>query len=347
LEEASCGQSDPTSQENKLKSKAFRIISISILVLLILVLGTAITGVIARSSLAKRYPAPGQLVEMGGYTMHINCMGQGSPTVILEAGKGDFSLTWAYVQPEIAETTHVCSYDRAGYGWSEPSPYSRTASAEVEELHRLLVNANIQGPYVLVGHSLGGMLVRMYAHEYPDEVVGMVLVDSLHEELPLRLPEIIDKGNQIAIRQLRTLTVLSSTGIMTLAPQSIPNFGLPDDAYVQYQAIMATTGFFGTSGAETAAERDSVTGAHALQMTSFGDMPLIVLSRGRWEPFTFFSDAENQQYWDGWQATQSELVSLSSEGKQVIAEQSGHFIQLDQPDLVIDAIQEVVEAICQ
>jgi pimeloyl-ACP methyl ester carboxylesterase len=327
-----------------LKPKAFRVISISVLVLLILVLGTAIVGAIARSNLARKYSVPGELVDMGGYRMHINCLGQGSPTVLLEAGKGDFSLTWTYVQPEIAKSTRVCSYDRAGYGWSESGPSPRTASTEVEELHTLLVNANIQGPYVLVGHSLGGMLVRMYAHQYSDEVVGMVLVDSLHEELPIRLPEIINSGNQIAIRQLRTLAFLNSTGIIALVPQSIPNFGLPDDAYAQSQAIMATTVFFETSIAETAAESESVTEAHDMQMTSFGDMPLIVLSRGRWEPFTFFSDAENQQYWEGWQATQSELASLSSEGKQIIAEQSGHFIQLEQPDLVIDAIQEVMDA---
>jgi len=327
-----------------LKSKAFRIISISILALLILLLGTAIAGAIARSNLSNKYPAPGQQVDMGGYTMHINCIGQGSPTVLLEAGKGDFSLTWTHVQPEIAKSTRVCSYDRAGYGWSEASPYPRTASTEVEELHTLLVNASVQGPYVLVGHSLGGMLVRMYAHEHPDEVVGMVLVDSLHEEFPNRLPEVIDEGNHIAIRQLRTLAILSSTGIIALVPQSIPNFGLPDDAYAQSQAVMATTSFFETSIAETTAESESVAEAHVMQMTSFGDMPLIVVSRGRWDPFSFFSDTENQQYWEGWQATQSELAQLSSEGKQIIAEQSGHFIQLEQPDLVIDAIQEVVEA---
>ena len=90
----------------------------------------------------------------------------------------DYSATWIYVQPEVAKTTRVCSYDRAGYGWSDPSPYPRTANWRVEELHTLLVNASIQGPYVLVGHSLGGMLARVYAHNYQDEVIGMVLVDS-------------------------------------------------------------------------------------------------------------------------------------------------------------------------
>jgi len=105
--------------------------------------------------------------------MHIYCTGQGSPTVILEAGMGDSSLIWSTIQPEIANSTRVCSYDRAGYGWSEESPFPRIANTQVEELHKLLVNASIQGPYVMVGHSLGGMIVRMYAHNYPNDVNGV------------------------------------------------------------------------------------------------------------------------------------------------------------------------------
>src|SRR3989337_877218 len=157
-----------------MKAKAFRIISILLLVVLLLALGTAIAGAIAKSNLAKQYPAPGQLVDVGGYKMHINCTGQGSPTVILAAGSLEYSLFLALVQPDVARFTRVCSYDRAGYGWSEPSPHPRTANTMVEELHTLLVNAKVEGPYVLVGHSLGGMHMRVVAHNYPDEVVGLI-----------------------------------------------------------------------------------------------------------------------------------------------------------------------------
>src|SRR3989304_2698045 len=142
-----------------MKTKIRRIISIVMLIVLILVLGTGIAGAIAKSNLAKQYPAPGQLVDVGGYKMHIHCTGQGSPTVILEAGSAEFSVNWAKVHPEVATFTRVCSYDRAGFGWSEPSPHPRTADKMTEELHALLVNAKIQGPYVLVGHSIGGLLV--------------------------------------------------------------------------------------------------------------------------------------------------------------------------------------------
>src|SRR5205823_10320911 len=101
--------------------------------------------------------------------MHLNCAGQGHPTVILEAGLNDFSVIWTVVQREVATFARVCSYDRAGFGWSEPSPQPRTGTTMAHELHTLLVTADVKPPYVLVGHSFGGALVRLYAHEYPNE----------------------------------------------------------------------------------------------------------------------------------------------------------------------------------
>jgi pimeloyl-ACP methyl ester carboxylesterase len=327
-----------------MKTKVVRIISVMILVVLILALGTLMAGAIAKSNLAKKYPAPGQLVDVGGYKMHINCTGQGSPTVILGAGTADFSTTWAYVQPEVAKITRVCAYDRAGLGWSEPSPFPRTASTTVRELHSLLVNAGIPGPYVLVGHSLGGMHMRLYAHNYPDDVVGLVQVDSLHEDQPIRDPE-YTKVNQDDAKQFRLFALLNSTGIMALAPQSIPNLGLPADAYAQWQADLATTAYFKTTLAEIDAQKEDCAEVRALKITGFGNMPLTVLSAGHGEVIASLSGAGNQQRREVWQALQSELAALSSEGKQIIAEQSGHMIQLDQPDLVIEAVREMVDAI--
>lgn len=326
------------------KNKLFRISSIIVLVILVLVLVILAAGTVAKSNLAKGHPAPGQLVDVGGYKLHIHCMGEGSPTVILEAGFGESSSSWLFIQPEAAKTTRACSYDRAGYGWSDPSPHPRTASWRVEELHTLLVNANVQGPYVLVGHSLGGMLVRVYAHIYPDEVVGMVLMDSMHEEQYERLPRakssIPDQG-----QQFRMLGALSSTGFMALAPQAIPSQGFPDEVFAQYKVAWATTGHLTAAAAEINAMLESTAEVRALQITSFGDLPLSVLSQGVYIPNSALSEAENQQYWDEWQAMQSELVALSSMSKQIIAEQSGHQIQFDQPDLVIDAVREMVDEI--
>jgi len=132
------------------------------------------------------YPPPGELVDVGGHTLHINCVGEGSPTVILESGSGANSTAWANIQPELADTTRVCAYDRAGTGWSEPGPGPGEPQQIAGELHTLLGNAGIDGPYVLVGHSFGGLYVLRYADLYPEEVEGMVLVDSSHPEQSAR-----------------------------------------------------------------------------------------------------------------------------------------------------------------
>src|SRR5713226_519244 len=149
-----------------------------LLVLVILLVLLAAAGLlyqgIASGVDASRYPAPGKLIDVGGYRLHINCTGTGSPTVILDAGLGGTSLDWSKVQPAVAHFTRVCSYDRAGYGWSDTGPGPRTSQQIVKELHLLLMHAQISGPYILVGHSLGGLNMRLYAYRYPGEVAGMV-----------------------------------------------------------------------------------------------------------------------------------------------------------------------------
>src|SRR5215204_4461492 len=145
-------------------------------------LGFVVAGAIYQSIATERaeraYPPPGEMVDVGGYRLHINCVGQGSPTVLLDAGSGGFSAQWVRVQREVSETTRVCAYDRAGMGWSEMGPDPRDAQQITSELHTLLGKAGIEGPYVLVGHSYGGMYMQTYAARYPDEVAGVALVDS-------------------------------------------------------------------------------------------------------------------------------------------------------------------------
>src|SRR5919199_6834172 len=148
-------------------------------------LGLALVGYMyepmAEAADAKAYPPPGQMVDVGGYRLHINCTGTGSPTVVIDGGWGDWSASWSsWVQPEVARTTRVCTYDRAGMGWSEAGPLPRTAEHFAHELHTLLHNAHVLGPYVLVGHSFGGLPVRVFAHEYAAEVAGVVLIESMH-----------------------------------------------------------------------------------------------------------------------------------------------------------------------
>jgi pimeloyl-ACP methyl ester carboxylesterase len=294
---------------------------------------TYVAGVYAKSKLMRENLPPGQLTNVGGYNMHLYCSGIGGPTVILEAGLNDFHVSWSKVQAEIAKDTRVCSYDRAGLGWSEANPHPRTSEVMTEELHTLLVNSGIEGPYILVGHSFGGIIVRLFAQNYPDEVAGMVLVDSAHEEQVTRLPFLKDSADEF-IGQFRTLSAMSSFGLMALSPATIPNRGFPDIAYKQYQAVLATTDYFDASIAESTAFYSNISPTNAAKL---GDLPLIVLSHG-------LPDLDNDAvvFEQEWIKMQSELANLSSNSRQIIAKQSGHYIQLDEPNLVIDAVRELV-----
>ena len=309
--------------------------------MLTLVVATWITGVVFKYNNLKQNPAPGQLVDVNGYKMHIYCTGKGSPTVILAAGLDDFSIFWSKVQPEVAKSTRVCSYDRAGLGWSEARPDLRTSENMVKELHTLLISAKIEGPYLLVGHSFGGALTRLYAHDYPDEVIGMILVDAAPDELFIRVTS-WKNAIEGKLGLYRTLAPMSSFGLLTFTLGSIPGRGLPDDAMAQYRAIAVSTDYFQTGVLENEAFESNLAEVRAANV-NLGDIPLIVLSRGYWDPIPGFSDAENQQAWQMWQEMQVKLLSLSTDSRQIIATESEHHIQLQQPELVIDAIFDVIK----
>ncbi len=316
------------------------------LVAIVLLLGAK-----AKGDLKAKYPPPGQLVDVGGYRLHIDCQGNGSPTVVLEAGLSETSLMWALVQPQIATMTRVCAYDRAGLGWSDASPKPRTAEIMVDELHTLLKNANIQGPYVMVGHSTGGMLVRYYTHAYPAEVVGMVLVDAQHEEQFLRLSEArqqtVKQSFAQADQSLPLFRVLTTTGIGALVPPiaaMTDNPKLPSPAREILSALMLSDPrFIVAQTAETDAIFESLAQVQRAHITSLGNIPLIVLYHGINDAGVPGMTPEEDQQW--WQGLQTELAALSPQGKLVQAKQSGHHIQLDQPQVVIDAVQQVLAAV--
>src|SRR5688572_2906899 len=174
----------PTGQASPWNRRARRLLVwLGGIVAVLLGLGLVGAGYesVAEAADARAYPPPGQLVDVGGYRLHINCVGTGSPTVVIDAGWGDWSAVWSsWVQPAAAQTTRVCTYDRAGYGYSEAGPLPRTSERFAQELHTLLQEAQVPGPYVLVGHSLGGALVRVFAQQYAAEVAGVVLIDSMN-----------------------------------------------------------------------------------------------------------------------------------------------------------------------
>ena len=159
----------------------------------------------ACSSSLPASPSPGNLVNVGGYDMYLYCAGTGTPTVIMESGYNDNSGTWSLVQPEVAKFTRVCVYDRAGLGQSDPAPEPHDSYQIIKELHSLLTNAGIEKPYVLVGHSLGGIYMRLFADNYPEEVVGLVLVDSAHVDDPKRCKEILPPESLNESESLRSI----------------------------------------------------------------------------------------------------------------------------------------------
>jgi pimeloyl-ACP methyl ester carboxylesterase len=165
----------------------------ALLGLLTLLLALAATGAlyqaVATAIDRRSFAPPGRMIDLGGYRMHISCTGQGSPTVVLEAGGGVSSGVWAWIQPEIARQTRVCTYDRAGIGWSEQGPHPRDAGSIAQELHTLLQRAGESEPFVLAGHSLGGQYALMFAERYPEEIAGLVLIDALHADTNYRTPQ--------------------------------------------------------------------------------------------------------------------------------------------------------------
>lgn len=299
---------------------------------------------IGQSLDARDYPAPGTLVDVGGYRLHLYRSGAGAVPVVLEAGSGGGVLDWYKVQPELAKWTQVISYDRAGMGWSETSAAPRSSAQSVQELHTLLVKAAIPTPYVLVGHSLGGLNMQLYAMQYPDEVAGLVLVDSSHVEMASRKEFSVG-----AFAWPTTVRVLASLGLVRLLNQlnDWDNLRKPSDlgpgsvADIEHQSSMlySHTGHLVTMSSELAAlpaSSDQVRSA-ALQL---GDKPLFVLSQGG-QPNPSPERRVIETIWNQWQA---DLLSRSRNAKQVIAERSGHYIHQDRPDLVVQAIAQTVAA---
>ncbi len=301
--------------------------------MMLALIGLALVGYLyeplAEAADAKAYPPPGQLVDVGGYRLHINCTGTGSPTVVIEAGLGDWSTGWGFVQPEVAKTTRVCTYDRAGWGWSEEGPLPRDAAQFAKELHTLLQNAEVPGPYVLVGHSLGGLGVRVFVHDYASEVAGVVLIDSMTPQQ--FTPSEIEAQTQTDTpsKPFSIPAILARFGIVRLLarPLGIMPSGTPDEAAYFSRLVRPQS-------AQTLTNESQgmpAAGAEATAVTTFGDLPLIVLT-ARLNPL------------QGWQEWQTELLQLSSNSQQFFAE-SDHSIQFEKPDAAVTAILKMVELV--
>jgi pimeloyl-ACP methyl ester carboxylesterase len=308
-----------------------------VVVLLALAGAGAIYQAIAAELAERAYPPPGEMVDVGGYSLHINCVGQGSPTVVLDAGSGGFSAQWVRVQREVSGTTRVCAYDRAGMGWSEMGPEPRDARQITSELHTLLSKADIDGPYVLVGHSFGGLYMQTYANRYPDEVAGVALVDSSTElDQFSQRPEARDsyepqKQRSAVGSQLVRLGVSlpARLGVVRLLSKLDPaSPQLPPQQREQIDALTPSTRQVTTSALEFLAPTQT------RRLGSLGNKPLAVVTAGESEP--------------SWLKRQDELATLSSNSIHRVVKGATHeslLYERSDSQASSAAIDEVVAAV--
>jgi pimeloyl-ACP methyl ester carboxylesterase len=300
------------------------------------------------------YVEPGQLVDIGGRRIHLHCTGAGGPTVILMSGLASWSPVWYKTQPVIAQKTRVCARDRAGYGFSDPAPRPQILSDVVDDLNAALKAGSIPGPYVLVGHSLGGIEARLYAQRWPEEVVGMVLVDTspageglIDAEQP-GFDEVIGRESYAA-DNLRCALLATHGPLEPSSPEykdcSLP---LPSDTPAAFRKVFPQ--FFTAYYAATQLSLMSSLYTHrydSVDHRRLGAMPLVVLSpenswESTWNTGTPAITRFNRSYSKVWIGMHEALAHLSSRGVHRIIKESGHEIQLDKPQAVIDAVDEVL-----
>ena len=309
----------------------------------------AITGAlyetIGRRRDAQRFPQRGRLVQAGSIRMNIDCSGQGAPAVILESGSGGPSVDWLMVQPEVAKFSRVCSYDRAGYGWSDSGPEPRSSLQIARELKQLLQAAGERGPYVLVGHSMGGYAIRVYAGQYPNDVAGIVLVDASHEDQELRAPESIRQWSQdyrkhSGWKKLKYFFQLHLGWARLTADRDAPEFWPKTFRDEENFLTLPTKHQFAMIDEDQVFS--TLSAAQVRNAGTLGDLPLIVLTATRQEdipPEIPPKDAQAEE--DLWvHQLQPELARLSTHGKQIVVDGS-HEMPTEHPQVVISAIHEV------
>ena len=326
------------------------------------VIGSVLTLLVATGALyqfigarrgARRYPAPGTMIDVDGQRLHVVCAGNGTPTVLFESGIAASSLSWIRVRHDVAAFTRACAYDRAGLGWSDPSRRSRTVGRMLSELEGVMANAATSGPYVLVGHSFGALLVCAYTSRRPNDIAGLVLLDPPSEwhELTRQQTHLLRGGIQLSriggllarLGVVRACLALLTGGAPAVPRNFVRIFGptaartlerlvgeirkLPEDVHPIVQTLWCQPKCFRAMADHLAALEE--TAAAVGSLTSLPDVPLVIISSGDQSPETI--------------AKHRQLARLSSQSRHLIATKSGHWIQFDEPALVVGAIREIVD----
>jgi pimeloyl-ACP methyl ester carboxylesterase len=311
-----------------------------VLVILLIIVGLVLAGMAVQAILTRRdrerFPPRGQLVDVGGHRLHMIVQGEahGNPTVILEAGMASIAANWAWVQAELAKTTRVVAYDRASLGWSDPGTKPLDAAKSARELHTLLERAGIEGPYVLAGHSYGGLVMRMFRDLYPDEVAGLALVDSSHPDEWLTIPA-SREGRTVAFIN-RITGALCRIGLLRLFHMEEAFItGLPPLEYGEMRAYLATPRGWLT-GADGILAWRNYSREQVNATAPLGDLPLFVLSV-----------SEQAHYAAELTALQNALPALSSNSKHITVEGATHYTLVSKQEyaaIVSDAIRQVITA---
>ena len=278
----------------------------------------------ARARDAKLYQPPGRLIDIGGYRLHLNCAGEGGPTVVLDYGLEGSYFDWDRVQPEIARFARVCSYDRAGYGWSDSSSRPRVPSVMAEELYRLLQAAGEKPPYVLVGHSYGSVIGQMFTYKFPDKTAGLVLVDGVR----LRESPVFPLSHRLWLKSMEWTM-----------PFGLPRWrhwcaGGPPGLQAMAEAANCRSRAYAAFYREWSQLGES--GAEMRTVSSLGDVPLVVIAR---DPTLGHDSEEETRH----AQQQRDSLKLSSNSRLIIAESSGHDIPLARPDVIINAVRSLVK----
>lgn len=319
-------------------------------VLLLLVLTTvgAVYERVMRRRAATDHPAPGRLVDIGGRRLHLDCRGTGAPIAILEAGLDmNGSLAWASVHDSIAGFTRTCAASRAGVMWSDDSPGPHNAGTVAADLKAALTAAGESGPYVLVGHSLGGPYIVTFTKRYPADVAGLVFVDASHPEQERRFAEAMGKELDQPFGPMKALAALAWTGLpRLLIPMDTSTLSGPPAVRQAMKAYAATS--LGPMLAEAAGMPETMT--EAGEGRTLGDRPLVVLTALK--PLDSASlatlkmtAADGAKFQSVWRTLHVEEASWSSRSEHILVPDASHYIQRDRPDLVIGAVRRVVEQV--
>lgn len=296
---------------------------------------------------ARIYQGRGSLVDVGGHRLYLRVTGERGPVVVMDTGLGHTSATWSLVWPEVARFARAVVYDRAGYGWSDPGPLPRTSTVIADELHAALARAALPAPYVLVGHSFGGLNMCAFAFMYPEEVAGLVLVDALSPSTEARNPGELRYFVGVNRVKYGVLALTARSGLLRalvatgrVGPTYIRRLPLEGRAAALAGMLRRT---YATARAETEALREGIAAVHAARRPL--RTPLIVLANGVPDLFAGRMSPRDAVHAEKvWQGLQAELATLSEQGEYEVVAGSGHKIQLEKPDAVIAAIRRVCAA---